>query len=402
VGILITLGSLPCASFQKQDFNDERGSQPQSNLNISLDGLLRVLNERSGNDSSEAMAIRLIDMYGLSFRPTPEDMEKLKKASVSEDFLRAIEGARMPPPKPIVKQGQLAVSCEPVDCDVSVNGEWVGTTSHGQAHWNALAEGTVMVSASKENYDSSQSKQEAVIRQNELTRVKFQFRISRAGLMQMGKKLFEQMRQSMRSPAQSGTPPETGTLRAAGTLYLYDSGGHRAVSSVVAWFQEGHAAWFELSRLRERYVLTQTATGGSWNRTPPAKEAREIESLTRLVTQEQLPGLLERLDEPGLTMVAVESPLGSANAPVFRAEGGSQTYLVTLNAASRPSEIKEESGRRMLYSDYVQLGSGYYPKTTQIILPDGAQGVEARFDTVQIGSLPKSYQKMSSKHSKAR
>ena len=342
-------------------------------------------------------------------------MEKLRKASASEDFLKAIETAGTP--VPVVKQGRLAVGCEPVDCEVWVSGNLIGTTTRAEIPWITLPEGKVTVSAAKTNYDPIQGEQEVPIRQNELTRIKFQFKISRAGLMATGAKLFQQMRRSLRAGENdaaggAATEQEGNVLRAAGTFYLHDSGGHCTVWPVVAWFRDGHEARFELSRLdisrlRERYALTMTATGHSWDRTPPAKEARELEAGIRLIADGQLPRLMERLDDPGLTMVAVDAPLGSEVTPVFRAGGGSQTYLITLDAAYRPSEIKAESpvpgsGLRMLYSDYVLQGSVYYPKTTQIVLPDGAQGIEARFDTVQIVSSQNSYKRVSSKHSKLR
>jgi hypothetical protein len=431
-GILATLAALPCASFQKQDSNLD--PRPQSTLVISLEGLLRFLGNFKGNDSSEAMAIKLIEMYGLGFRPTPEDMGKLREASASEDLLKAIESARMPPAKPIVKQGRLTVGCEPVDCDVWLNGNPIGATSHGQTPLITLTEGPVTVSASKTNYDPSESKQVALIRQNELTRVEFQFKISRAGLLEIGAGLFQQMRRSMGASAEqtglqhggvlsnltsarpgdsrpggsdaaNGSSPEqeSNGLRAAGTLYLHDSGEHSTAWSVVAWFWEGNESRFELSRLRERYVLTRTKGGDSWNRARKTELARELEAGIRLVVDGQLPRLMERLGDPGLTMIAVDFPFGNENLPVFRAEGGPQVYLVTLDAACRPSEIRVESpgpgaGLRMLYSDYVQQGSAYYPKTTQIILPNGTQGVEARFDTVQIGSSQNSEKTILSKH----
>jgi hypothetical protein len=408
--VLAIFAALPCASFQKQDFSADRGPRPQSTLTISLQSLLTFLGSSEGDRSSEAMAIKLIEMHGLSFRPTADDLEKLRKASASEDFLKAIETAGTP--DPVVKQGRLAVGCEPVDCEVWLSGNLIGTTIRGEIPWVTLPEGKVIVSAAKTNYDPIQGKQEVPIRQNELTRVKFQFKISRAGLMATGAELFQQMRRSIRAgedEAAGGAParPEGNALRGSGTLYLHDSAAHCAVWPVVAWFREGHEARFELSRFHERYVLTMTATGHSWDRTPPAKEARELEAGIRSIADGQLTSLMERLDDPGLTMAAVDAPLGSGVAPVFRAGGGSQTYLITLDAAYRPSEIQAASpapgsGLRMLYSDYVLRGSAYYPKTTQIILPDGVQGIEARFDTVQIVSSQNSYKQVSSKHSKLR
>jgi hypothetical protein len=413
-GLIAISVALPCASFQQQDFSADRRPRPQSNLSISLQSLLTFLSSSEGDHSSEAIAIKLIEIHGLSFRPTADDLEKLRRASASESFLKAIETAVTP--APVVRQGRLAVGCEPMECEVWVSGNLIGITARGELPWITLPEGKVIVSAAKTNYDPIQDKQEVLIRQNELTRIKFQFKISRAGLVATGAKLFQQMRRSIRSgegEAAGAAPAEQegNALRAAGTLYLYDSAGCCTLWPVKAWFREGHETRFELSRfhaqLQERYVLTMTASGHSWDRTPPAKEAHELEVGIRLIVEGQLPRLMERLDEPGLTMVAVDAPLGSEVTPVFRAEGGSQAYLITLDTAYRPSEIKAEppvpgSGFRMQYSDYVLLGSVYYPRTTQIILHDGAQGVEARFDTVQIVSSQNSYKQLSSKHSKLR
>src|ERR1700721_2760729 len=144
-GILATLAALPCASFQKQDFSLDRGPRTQSALVISLQSLLAFLASSKGDRSSEAMAIKLIEMHGLSFHPTAEDVEKLRKASASEDLLKAIETARTS--IPVMKQGRLAVGCEPVDCDIWVNGNLIGTTTHGEIPWITLFEGKVTVAA---------------------------------------------------------------------------------------------------------------------------------------------------------------------------------------------------------------------------------------------------------------
>jgi hypothetical protein len=435
--LLATLAVFPCTSFQRQDLSLNGGLQPQEALTITLESILNFLGKHGGHEPSEAIAIKLIEIYGLGFRPTPEDLDMLRKASASEDLLRAIGTANLPP-IPVVKEGRLAVGCVPVDCDVWLNGKLIGSTSQGEMPWTTLPEGPVTVSATRANYDPSESKQDVLIQQDELTRVKFQFKISRAGLMEVGAKLFQQMRHSMHiSIPASGDPGSGGLgdpisetrsnsrpagndaperveivrdshgLRAAGTLYLHDPGGHTTVWSVSAWFREGNEARFELSRLREKYVLNRTTMGSFWDRSPPTPEARELEGAIQLVMDGQLSKVMERLDAPDWTMVAVDAPAGTEGIPIFRAEGRSQAYLITLDAAYRPNEIKVESpilgsGLKMLYSDYVREATVYYPKTTQIILPNGAQGVEARFDTVQIDFSQHSYKQVPAKHSKLR
>jgi hypothetical protein len=182
-------------------------------------------------------------------------------------------------------------------------------------------------------------------------------------------------------------------LRAAGTLYLHGSGGRCIVWSVVAWFQREHAARFELSRLREKYVLSSAGRGFSWNRNFRGDEAGEVEEGMRTIGEAQLPALMERLADPGLIMTAPDFIPGREGKATFRAESKSQNYLVTLDSANRPSEIiiepaGQSPSRRIVYSDYADLSGSLYPKTMQIVLPDGARGIEARFDSVQIGAMP--------------
>ncbi len=361
---------------------------------------MNVLAKAGGDDSAQAMAIGLIEIYGLGFRPTHEDIEKLKAASASESLLTAIETAQIPPLPP-PKPGTLAVSCEPVDCDVILNGRSAGSTSRGHLPWISLPEGPFTVSVSKTNYDVTEPKRNAAIRPNELTHMEFRLKISKAGLAELGAKRFQLMRQAMRGPSAANANevsawPFTGIegdqLRAAGTLYLHGQGGRRTVWSVVAWFQREHAARFELSRLREKYVLTFAGGGFSWNRNFRGDEATEIEEGMRTIGEAQLPALMERLADPGLIMTAPDSIPGREDKTTFRAEGKSQNYVVTLDSGNRPSEIiiepaGQSPSRRILYSDYADLAGSLYPKTMQIFFPDGARGIEARFDTVQIGAM---------------
>jgi hypothetical protein len=400
IGIMAICAMLPCGFLRAQDVSAEQ-VRSSSALKISLDGLLNLVGRAGGDDSAQAMAIGLIEIYGLGFRPTHEDIEKLKAASATEALLKAIEAAKIPPLPP-PKYGMLAVSCEPVDCDVILNGRPAGSTSHGHLPWISLSEGPAAVSVTKANYDVTEAKRDVVIRPNELTQMEFQLRISEAGLAELGAKRFQLMRQAVRGHSavtakEASAWPSSGIegdqLRAAGTLYLHGPDGRCAVWSVVAWFQREHAARFELSRLREKYVLTSAGRGFSWNRNLRGDDAREVEEGMRIIGESQLPALMERLADPGLIITAPDP--GREDRAAFRAESKLQNYVVALDSANRPSEILiepagESPSRRILYSDYAELAGSLYPKTMQIVLPDGASGIEARFDTVQIGAMPES------------
>jgi hypothetical protein len=401
IGILIAAAMLACCSLWGQ--NVPSSHAPKA-FNISLDSLLEILKKYGGDEDAQAMAIGLIRIYGLGFRPTPQDMEKLRAASASVSLLNAIETAKLPPPKPTPKQGLLAVSCEPVDCDVSLDGRSIGSTSHGHLPWISLLEGPVSVSATKANYEATQEAMAAVIRPEELTRIAFHFKLTKARLLEIGAQRFQRMLQAIRPQSESNgndaaarpvAENDGDAIRAAGTLYLHGPDGRCVVWSVVAWLGRGRTARFELSRLREKHILISNETGYAWDRAFIGNDARELEGSLRLFVAGQLPELMERLSAPDLKMIA---PGSGEILPSFRAEGNSQSYSVVLDFAYRPSKIIMEmadalSAHTIFYSDYVEIGGSFYPKTTQIMLPDGVNGIDARFDTVQIAAMPASHPK---------
>lgn len=104
----------------------------------------------------------------------------------------------------------------------------------------------------------------------------------------------------------------------------------------------------------------------------------------------QLTETLKRLQSPSFTIIASELSLGKGEEVVLKAESGSERYLIRLDADIRPREILLEvggldQGTKILYSDYMQLGSAFYPKKMQVQRPGAASnGIEVRFDKAEL------------------
>lgn len=348
---------------------------------ISLQGLLRFVQNYKGDTVPEAMVIKLIELHGLDFRPTPQDLARLKQSSASDALLQAVAAARKPPAKPVANDGHLAVVCAPVDCDVSVNGAPAGRTSHGLLPLITRPQGVVTVTAGSDRYDAVQGTQEARIRPDEIVRLEFQFKPSRAALLSAGASLLQKMFDSLGDEATG-----LSTFRATGSFYLQDAGGDRLAWSMKEWLQLADTARFDVSRFRERYQIARSEAGFLWKKRPKARERQEaLEEAIRLIADCQLAKLVKQFREPGVTAVAVDLVPGIEHPPAYRVEGGPTAYLVTLDAAYRPSQIRIESpnpdaGLSILYSDYTERAGLRYPQTIQIVRPDGAGGVEARLD----------------------
>src|SRR5260370_12191044 len=97
---------------------------------ITLEGLSGFVKQFKGQKIPESMVIKLIEMYGLAFRPTSGDLEKLAASGATPSLIHAVEVARKPPlpPPPVVRQGGLSVACLPVDCEELLNGKTGAST----------------------------------------------------------------------------------------------------------------------------------------------------------------------------------------------------------------------------------------------------------------------------------
>ena len=388
--ILATHSVVLLTALPQQGSERQTDSRAHAELRITLEGLLTFLEKHQADDVSEAMAIKLIDLHGLSFTPTADDLERLKRASASSEMLQAIERAKKPP-KPEVKTGKLIVACQPVDCAVWLNGISVGSTNAGVLPLPAVPEGSVRISATRADYEPDRKAADASIQPNETTSVEFALRPSREALVAAGRVLFQQMLNSLGS----ASDPSFDALRASGTLQIDTTGEPRVTWSVVALLSKRSEALFEASRNREKYEITQTPDGYIWKKAPKTKEARKLEDALRLVSDKQLSYLVQRLKDPNVVMIAPDLTRGDPMAPVFRAEASWGTWVITLDTARHPSQIEMESsglssGLRVRYSDYLEENGLSYPRDTEVILPNRTSGVKLRFDKVLVSPEDKS------------
>src|SRR5258708_14926224 len=76
-----------------------------------------------------------VQARGLSFTPSAEQIEKLRAAGASEEMLKLIKSSvrptvasLAPAPKPL---GGLALTCAPLECEITLNGTALGSTQSG-------------------------------------------------------------------------------------------------------------------------------------------------------------------------------------------------------------------------------------------------------------------------------
>jgi hypothetical protein len=391
---LMTFGMVPvCHGFQTIQQHESAPSQP-----IPLDGVLNWLKEYGKTRGSYALYepgfISRIGKVGISFQPTPEVLDKIRSAGGSEKLVNAINA----PPKPAetkapdavtkveepppVKQGRLMVTCEPVDCNVFVKENLIGTTLSGLLSQD-LPEGAITVAATTKDYEADQKPQVAVIKENMPAIVAFTFHPAPAALEAAGASYFKQMIEAL--GGEEGLLA-SGFLRGRGTLTSHDRDGKQTVWGISALIKSPDKAKFEVTRNGQTYEVARTERGMEWSKTEKGPEFGELELCLQKLQEHHLAETIGRLKSASFRISTQQLRPVLGEAVVLRAVGGVESYSITLDSDLRPIQIVLESeglnnGMKVLYLDYIQQEHSFYPKRTEILLPDApAHGLEVRFD----------------------
>ncbi|HUQ90928.1 MAG TPA: hypothetical protein VM120_04540 [Bryobacteraceae bacterium] len=348
---------------------------------------------------SENLIIREIEKCGISFVPTAGNLEAVRKLDGSEKLLAVIDRAKKPavsepaeaaeppkvePPKP--KLGQLMVVCAPVECDVYLNDVQKGITKEGVLSLPGLPVGTVKVAALRKDYDPDRNAHTAFIRENQIEKVEFTLKESRAALDALGQTLFTRMLEALGGEAGLA---EANRIKAVSRL-ISSRDGKQNQWPLLALIKLPDQAKFIVTRVGQRNEVTRSDAGFQWDKEPKEKGA-ELEDALRELFDRQFGRTMERLMAGGLKKTAPRLVLPEGESPVFRIEGGIDTYVVTLDAANYPREIRIESkgltsGLRLVYGDYAKVGKTAYPKATQVTAPGNPpQGIELRIDNLELG-----------------
>ena len=351
---------------------------------ISYERLMDYLRWSGRDNIADAMAIKLIERFGLAFRPTADELGRLGNVPGARSLTAAIERARIPAPPPVILEAALSITCAPVDCDIWVNDRRLGRTQGGTLPWVVLPPGKISVSAAMANYETTRSRSELVLASGERRKLEFVFQPPQSDSSAVGARLLQQMFDAI-----GGREPANVPLRAAGTLYLRDEAGEIVPWSIVAWIRGGQLIRVQTSRLKERVELIRTE-GATWRETSRSAAASQLSAAVALLEPALLPNQMRAMNAAGASAVACNSDLPVAR---FRIEGAAGGSIVTLDSFSRPSQIEREirpgSRATILYSDYSQLPGLMWPAVIEVLFADSRRGIAVRFSSVQrVETLP--------------
>lgn len=330
-----------------------------------------------------------IESRGVAFPITGDALSKLESAGATDDILNVIKSKAQPapvaaaaPPKPVAK-GMLSVTCAPAECLVKLNGTAIGSTAGGKLEVAGLTPGNWLVDFSKEGYTTHQAN--VTVESAKSSAVSATLDLDRAAREEFGKQLFDKMIHSL--GGQDG-------LRVLGSV--------QASGSATLWGRDGTSVrWTLLMRNRTDRALFQAKAGrilhevmfeGSEfkaSKNLNGEDALQLPTDFGMIRDDQLPALIARLQGAGYKLTANHPDPVAGEEDSIVAESGTEKISIGLDSDLRPQRLKITTSAGIgsvliTYSDYVQNGNAFYPKT-MLIKPEGQQqGIEVRFDKVEL------------------
>lgn len=328
-----------------------------------------------------------IENRGVAFPLSTDALARLQSAGAPEDILDVIKTKAKPAPpppapKPVAK-GMLNLTCAPVECQVSLNGSAIGATSGGKLEVAGLTPGNWVVDFAKEGYVSHQSS--VTVEPAKSAAIAATLTPDRAAREAFGKQLFQKMIRAL-----------------GGDDGLITMSSVQARGATTLWGHDGTSVrWSLLMRNRQDRALFQAKAGrilhevmfdgsefkASKNLT--GEDALQLPTDFGMIRDNQIPALIAHLKGPSYKLIADHPDPAPGEDFSIVAESGTDKISIGLDADLRPQRVKIATdagiGSMLItYSDYVQNGNTFYPKT-MLIKPQGQQqGIEVKFDKLEL------------------
>jgi hypothetical protein len=387
--LMVALAGIPQAGHAATDPKLGHGKKSDPFLTgdpFTLDQVLMLLKQ-------DAIPVRrrkeAIENRGIAFALSSDTLSKLEFAGASDEILSVIKSkaakpvATAPAAPKVLPKGSLNLTCAPAECQVSLNGTSIGPTSGGTLEAASLTPGNWVVDFSKEGFLGNQTT--VIVAAAKATTVAVTLNPDRAAREVFGKQLFQKM---------IGAVGGEDGLKTLGSV--------QAVGSTTLWGRDGKSVrWTLLMRNRSDRGLFQAKSGrllhevmfaGSEfkaSKNLKGDDALELPTDFGLIRDYQLPALIARLQGSGYKLVAEHPNPAAGDEFVLFAEAGTEKVSIGLDSNLRPERVKITTAAGLgsaliTYADYVQNGNTFYPKTMQIKPDNQQQGIEVRFDTVEL------------------
>lgn len=331
-----------------------------------------------------------IQNRGVDFSLTPEQIDKLKSAGAPDELLKLIGGKRKPnssPAHPASKPealGSVAVTCAPVECEISLNGTPLGATANGHLEMAELRPGNWAIDFKKDGYISQQNI--VVVEPNRQLPVSVALEPTRATQEAFGAELFKKVVGALGG---ADALKELASVEATGSSTIATPNG-KSVRWTLLMRNRPDRALFQLRA--GRGILHEVAFLGSEFKTSKnlkGQEALDLPTGFGLIRDYQLSALIAKLQNPQFKMAANHSAPADGEEYTLFAEDGVEKVAIGLDNELRPQRVRITTAAGVgsaivTYSDYSKNDKAVYPKTIEIKPEGWPQGIDVRFDTVDL------------------
>jgi hypothetical protein len=328
-----------------------------------------------------------IQNRGVDFMLSADNVAKINATAASPELIDLIHSKAKPvppppPPKPAPK-GSIRVQCAPSECNVALNGKPLGETLGGALELASLPPGKWIIDLSKSGYISKQSA--ALVEDNKTTDVSAVLDPDRATEEAFGAELLHKIIGAL--GGDEGIQ-DLSSVDAIGSATIVTRDG-----ADIRWSlrmrHHGSRSLFQAKAGRVTHAVMFNGHEFTASKSLKGQDALELPADFGYIRDHQLAVLLARLQQPRYKLLARQTEPKAGEEYVLFAEGGTDKISIGLNGDLRPQRvhIQTETGIGSLlitYSDYVQSGRAWYPKNMQA-KPDGQpNGIQVRFDTVEL------------------
>lgn len=329
-----------------------------------------------------------LESRGVAFALSSDTLLKLQSAGASDDILDVIKSkAKIITPtvavaKPVAK-GILNLTCAPLECQVRLNGTVIGSTEGGKLEVAGLTPGSWVVDFAKEGFVGREST--VLVEPAKSSVVTASLDPDPAALEAFGKQLFQKMIHALGGDDGLKT---LGSVQAIGSTTLWGHGG-TSVRWTLLMRNRTDRALFQAKAGRILHEVMFEGSEFKASKNLKGDEALELPTDFGLIRDNQLPALITRLESPNYKLMANHADPVPGEDYSIVAQSGTDRISIGLDESLRPQRVRIATatgiGSALItYSDYIQNGNAFYPKT-MLIKPDAQQqGIEVRFDKVEL------------------
>jgi len=361
---------------------------------LTLPRMISLLDQIKQDVETEGRIILGVQARGVDFPMSPENTEQLKNAGASDRLLEIVREKALAPPstRPQAEPtGTVTVQCAPVECEISLQGSPYVGTENGVRTFSGVKRGTLTVDARKTGYYSQQKE---VVITGEVNRpVEFSFLPDNTTQSEFGSRLLKGMLDVLGGDAGRKDLRE---FSGTGSIASWDPAGAQSDwnltaslrSNLTTFEAKNSAGSLKLECRGEK--CDARLGGGILGKKLKTEQAQSLEANLRQFRINHLAVLLDRILAPNMHPSAASAEIPAKGEQHFRQQTASEAYEIVLNDQMLPGLVTFESktgagsGLRLAFSDYATYGASRFPRTTEIKLPDGKQGLRIHFN--ELGS----------------